>query len=75
MIKNIPSLRERNIYVVPNYIGFDSLDGYMQDQIVHPSNHGHEQIANQVYARLVELLNKSDYVADIKSNRERTTTK
>lgn len=61
---------DENIFFVPNFIGFDVLDGYMQPQVVHPSRYGHRQMASQIYARLVHALSEKNVTDAIRANRQ-----
>ena len=70
LLDKFKSRENEKIYTVSNYIGFDSLDGYVQSQVVHPSNTGHEQIANQIYSRLTSILSKPDETDFLIKNRQ-----
>jgi len=70
ILEKFNSREDEKIYAVSNYLGFDSLDGYMQTQVVHPSNTGHVQIANQVYSRLVSILSQKEESDFLVKNRQ-----
>jgi lysophospholipase L1-like esterase len=44
------------IHYIPAHIGMDPIDGYHLEQVVHPSEFGHRQVANSINAYLNRWL-------------------